>query len=140
MPDLALYDDFVLQALTLSVGSFNVVVIECPPQCSLKVLAGRAWITVDGASRDMIAEPLDTIPLAADARTNLSALYDEVTVQVSVPGHFHDASFTLRKADGVRVLSVRTGRERTRELVQALRAQVAAAARRWFGPAHAARA
>ena len=124
-------DDFPLQGLTLSVGSFHTLAIECPLQCSLKVLAGRAWITVDGACRDMIAEPLDEIPLSADARTNLSALYDVVTVLISVPGHFHDAAFTLREADGIRVLSVTTGRDRMSEIVQALRAPVLAAGRRF---------
>ena len=122
--------DFPLQGLTLSVRFNDHLAIECPPQCSLKVLAGRAWVTVDGAWRDLIAEPLDTIALAADTRTNVSALYDVATVMVVVPGHFHDAAFALREEGGVRVLSVTTGRSPARDLARQLGAKAAGIAGR----------
>ena len=124
--------DFPLQGLTLSVRFNHHLAIECPAQCSLKVLSGRAWVTVDGAWRDLIAEPLDTIPLAPDTRTNVSALYGVATVMVVVPGHFHDAAFALREAGGIRVLSVTTGRSPMRDLARQLAAKAAGIAGRWF--------
>ena len=110
--------DFPLQGLTLSVRFDQFLAIECPSHCSLKVLSGRAWVTIDGAWRDLIAEPLDTIPLASDTRTNVSALYGVVTVMVMVPGRFQDAAFALRRTDGIRVLAVTTERTPMRDVVQ----------------------
>jgi hypothetical protein len=124
-------DDFPLQGLTLSVRSDQILAIECPLQCSLQVLTGRAWITVDGSYRDVIAEAADVIPLAAGGRTNVSALYDTVTVMVVVPGWIHDAGFALRKSGNVRVLSITTGRDRMSTIARMLRASVATVGRRF---------
>jgi hypothetical protein len=124
-------DDFPLQGLTLSVRTDQILAIECPLLCSLRVLSGRAWITMDGSYRDVIAEPRDIVPIAADARTNVSALYDVVTVMIVVPGPVHDADFALRRLGNVRVLSIKTGRDRMSKIVQMLRAPVAMLGRRF---------
>jgi hypothetical protein len=116
--------DFVVQGFTVGVRSEHSLRIDVPPGCHLKVLSGRAWITVEGVLRDVIADPGDTVPLRAGAVTHVSAIYQMVTFMVTVPARIHNATFALQSRDGERVLSVGARRSRLRDLLADIRAGV----------------
>ena len=117
-------DDFVLQGFTVTVRSEHSLTIDCPTGCHLKVLSGRAWITVDGVLRDVIADAGDSVPGRAGAGTHDSALYQVVTFMVTAPTRLHDAGFALRTRNGARVLAITTGRGRFGRLLDAIRAGI----------------
>src|SRR5258706_5815457 len=119
-------DDFVLQGFTLTVRSEHTLTIDCPPGCQLKVLSGRAWITVDGVLSDVIADAGDSVQLRVGAVTHVSALFQVVTFMVTAPTRFHEAGFALQTRGGKRVLAVTTGRGRFHALLDDLRACIPA--------------
>jgi len=109
-PPAAPRADFVLQGMTVAVRSDHTLSIDGPAGCAMRVLSGRAWITLEGVMQDVIAEPFETVAVRTGIRHNLSALCDVVTVLITVPPELHDARFVFSTRDGGRQLTITGGR------------------------------
>jgi Protein of unknown function (DUF2917) len=73
--------------------------------CTLWVVEGQVWITVEGHLRDMIANTGDAITLQQSGRTYVSAFRDAVVLIAPVTDP-RDVAFAMREAYGLRTLSV----------------------------------
>jgi len=109
---------FAAQGFAITVHEDETFAIDCRAGCNLQVIGGRAWITAEGAPEDVFAEAQSNVALASGAHFTISALRDETTVVVTLPGHEIDARFELQIENGVRTLRLTTGR---RPFAQALR-------------------
>jgi hypothetical protein len=116
------HGDFRLHRSTVTLRSEHCLTIDCPPGCSLRVLFGRAWITVDGVLRDVVAGPGNTVPLQAGAVTRVSALYRTVTFVIAAGSRSRDAAFTLQMRNGAAVLHIGTTGGRLQQLLADIRA------------------
>ena len=126
--------DLPCQGFTVTVRSASWLVIDDTVGCSVQVLAGRAWITVDGAPGDVIAETGATVQLEAGVRSNVSAFQDVASVLVAAPNHRSDVAFNLRRRNGVHWLSVTAEGDRRIASFESLSAAFAAFAGRLFAP------
>jgi len=77
--------------------------------CTLRVVEGQVWITVDGHLRDIIANVGDAIALERSARTYVSAFRDAV-VLIAPMRDPRDVAFAMREQHGLRTLSVSVDR------------------------------
>src|SRR4029453_19585604 len=63
-----------LRGFSVTVHSAHGLAIEDAVGCRARVLAGEAWITAEGAPRDIIAHAGTTVSLEAGTRVNVRAL------------------------------------------------------------------
>jgi hypothetical protein len=121
-----------LQGFTVTLRSEPCIAIEDAVGCVAQVLAGRAWITAEGAPQDVVIGPGPTVPLQVGVRFNVSTLHDFATVLVAPPGHLIDVGYSFQKRDGMRVLTVTSGISRRPAALSGSPAAIAAFARRCF--------
>jgi DUF2917 family protein len=95
-----------LRGFAVTVHSAHGLAIEDAVGCRAQILAGEAWITAEGAPRDIIARAGTTVSLEAGTRFNVSAFHDVATVLVTVPRDLMNVDFALHERDGMRVLTV----------------------------------
>jgi len=129
-----------LQGFTMTVRSEPCVAIEDAVGCVAQVLAGKAWITAEGAPQDVFVDAGTTVRLQLGVRFNVSALDDFATVLVAAPGHLIDIGYSFQKRDGMRVLTVTSGISRLPAMLSGSPAAIAAFARRCFATARTATA
>ena len=127
-------DEFVLQGFTFNLRAEQCVAIECPPGCTLKVLSGKAWITMERDLRDVIAERLETVSLRAGVRTHVSALRSDATLMITAPVSLHNAAFVVRKNDHEPVVQVTAGLSRASRLLSSATDRIVALCRRLLVP------
>jgi len=125
---------FAAQGFAVTVRADQTFAIDCRTGCNLQVIAGRAWITAEGAPEDVFADAQSNVPLAAGSRFTISPLRDETTVVVTLPVHELDARFELEIDNGVRALRVTTGRHPFARALRGLLALVADVEARLFAP------
>jgi hypothetical protein len=121
-----------LQGFAVTVGSATCLAIEDAVGCGARILAGQAWITAEGALRDIIADTGTMVPLESGVRFNVSALRDVTTVLITAPRYLRDVRFNLHKRDGMQVLTIAPGRSRVSVWLSDGTDAVWALARRWF--------
>lgn len=124
--------DFPLQGFAVTVRSAPCLAIEDAVGCNAQVMIGPAWITAEGAPRDIIADAGITVPLELGVRFNISAFHDIARVLITAPGHLHDVGFSLQKRKGMHVLTVTSGSSRLPAALAGSPAAIAAFARRCF--------
>jgi len=122
----------------ITVRTSPCIAIEDAVGCSAKVLAGQAWITAEGAPHDVIAEAGTSVALKLGVRFNVSAFRDRATVLITAPRHLSDIGFSFQNRDGLRVLTVTSGRTRLPSMLAGSPAAIAAFARRCFAAARTA--
>ncbi len=130
--------DRPMQGFAVTVRSTPCVSIEDAVGCEAHVLTGQAWITAEGAPRDTIATAGTIVPLELGVRFNVSAFRDITTVLIAAPRHLPDVGFSMHERDGVRVLTVTSGRSRLPAALSGSPAAIAAFARRCFATARTA--
>jgi len=94
-----------LTGLTVAVSTARALALDVPRGCTLRVVSGQLWITAEGHSRDVIANPGSTVTLEPDVRSNVSAFRDAIAV-VSLPAGARAGTFALSDRRGERVLTV----------------------------------
>ena len=96
-------------AFGAAVASEHCLGIDDGVGCTLRVVEGQVWITVDGHLRDIIANAGDAIALERGARTYVSAFRDAV-VLIAPGNQTRDVAFEMRETHGLRTLSVSVDR------------------------------
>jgi len=94
-----------LSGLRAVIASEHCLGIDDGAGCTLRVVKGQVWITVEGHLRDIIANAGDAIALAQNARTYVSAFRDAI-VLVAPIGDTRDVTFEMHEAHGLRTLSI----------------------------------
>ncbi len=117
--------EYPLQGFAVSVPVAPCLVIEDAVGCSVRVTAGKAWITAEGAPRDVIADVGTTVPLQSGVRFNVSGFHDTATVLITAPRRLRDVGFSLKSRNGMHVLAVKGRRSRLPALLSAFSAAVA---------------
>jgi hypothetical protein len=130
--------DHPTQGFAVTLRSTPCVSVEDAVGCEAHVLAGQAWITAEGALRDTIATIGTVVPLELGVRFNISAFRDNTTVLIVAPRHLPDVGFSLQERDGMRVLTVTSGRSCLPAALSGSPAAIAAFARRCFANARSA--
>ena len=95
--------------LSAAIASEHSLGIDDGAGCTLRVIEGQVWITVEGHLRDIIANAGDAIALEQNARTYVSAFRDAVVLVAPMRGA-RDLNFAMREADGMRTLSIGVNR------------------------------
>ena len=98
-----------LSGLSAAIAAEHCLGIDDCAGCTLRVVEGQVWITVEGQLRDIIANPGDAVPLEQGARTYVSAFRDAV-VLVAPLSEARDVTFEVRGAHGLRTLSIGVAR------------------------------
>ena len=94
-----------LSGLRAAIASEHSLGIDDGAGCTLRVVKGQVWITVEGHLRDIIANAGDTIALGQTARTYVSAFRDAVVLVMPI-GDTRDVTFEMRETYGLRTLSI----------------------------------
>lgn len=124
--------DLPLRGFTVTVHSAPCLAIEDSVGCRVRILAGQAWITAEGAPRDTIVGAGGTVPLERGIRFNVSAFRDSATVIVTPPRDLTGVDFAMHERDGMHVLSVTSSRGRLSASISRGLAAIAAFAKRHF--------
>jgi hypothetical protein len=122
----------------VTVRSTPCISIEDAVGCEAYVLTGQAWITAEGDLRDTIATTGTIVPLKLGVRFNVSAFRDITTVLIAAPRNLPDVGFSLQERNGIRVLTVTSGKSRLPAALSGSPAAIAAFARRCFATARTA--
>jgi hypothetical protein len=91
--------------LSAAIASEHCLGIDDAASCTLRVVEGQVWITVEGHLRDIIANAGDAIALEQSTRTYVSAFRDAVVLVAPMRGA-HDVTFEMRESHGLRTLSI----------------------------------
>jgi hypothetical protein len=121
-----------LQGVAVTVHGPACLAIDDAVGCHARILAGRAWITAEGAPRDVIAEAGTVFLLEPGVRFNLGAFHDTAVVLITPPLHRVDVGFSLQTRGDVRVLTVTADRHRFTALTTKVYATIATFARHWL--------
>jgi hypothetical protein len=124
--------EFPMQGLAVTVNSAPCLAIEDAVGCSAQVLSGQMWLTAEGSPRDTVADVGTTVPLELGVRFVVSAFSDSTTILITAPRHLPDVGFSLQERDGMRVITVTSGRSRLPSALSGSPAAIAAFARRCF--------